>query len=212
MMKRKNKLIIFILIFNIFLFSHLKAQISNKIIVKVGGEIITSLDVQNNILTDLILNKLEINQENIDSIKGFSVKNLINKKIKRIEIKKFNIEEYNKKDLQDYLGKVAQTLDTNISGLKNIFKDNKIDFDTFSYNYETELLWNTLVFRIYSKQTNINMVEVNNEVDKLIGNLKEVEIEDLRKKISNQKKEEKLKLFSRSHFSNLENSIPVVFK
>ena len=212
MMKRKNKLIIFILIFNIFLFSHLKAQISNKIIVKVGGEIITSLDVQNNILTDLILNKLEINQENIDSIKGFSVKNLINKKIKRIEIKKFNIKEYNKKDLQDYLGKVAQTLDTNISGLKNIFKDNKIDFDTFSYNYETELLWNTLVFRIYSKQTNINMVEVNNEVDKLIGNLKEVEIEDLRKKISNQKKEEKLKLFSRSHFSNLENSIPVVFK
>tara|TARA_B110001452_G_C15043489_1_gene364402 strand:- start:52 stop:687 length:636 start_codon:yes stop_codon:yes gene_type:complete len=211
-MKRKNKLIIFILIFNIFLFSHLKAQISNKIIVKVGGEIITSLDVQNNILTDLILNKLEINQENIDSIKGFSVKNLINKKIKRIEIKKFNIKEYNKKDLQDYLGKVAQTLDTNISGLKNIFKDNKIDFDTFSYNYETELLWNTLVFRIYSKQTNINMVEVNNEVDKLIGNLKEVEIEDLRKKISNQKKEEKLKLFSRSHFSNLENSIPVVFK
>ena len=212
MMKRKNKLIIFILIFNIFLFSHLKAQISNKIIVKVGGEIITSLDVQNNILTDLILNKLEINQENIDSIKGFSVKNLINKKIKRIEIKKFNIKEYNKKDLQDYLGKIAQTLDTNISGLKNIFKDNKIDFDTFSYNYETELLWNTLVFRIYSKQTNINMVEVNNEVDKLIGNLKEVEIEDLRKKISNQKKEEKLKLFSRSHFSNLENSIPVVFK
>tara|TARA_B110000444_G_scaffold235609_1_gene246775 strand:+ start:1267 stop:1902 length:636 start_codon:yes stop_codon:yes gene_type:complete len=211
-MKRKNKLIIFILIFNIFLFSHLKAQISNKIIVKVGGEIITSLDVQNNILTDLILNKLEINQENIDSIKGFSVKNLINKKIKRIEIKKFNIKEYNKKDLQDYLGKIAQTLDTNISGLKNIFKDNKIDFDTFSYNYETELLWNTLVFRIYSKQTNINMVEVNNEVDKLIGNLKEVEIEDLRKKISNQKKEEKLKLFSRSHFSNLENSIPVVFK
>ena len=212
MMKRKNKLIIFFLIFNIFLFSHLKAQISNKIIVKVGGEIITSLDVQNNILTDLILNKLEINQENIDSIKGFSVKNLINKKIKRIEIKKFNIKEYNKKDLQDYLGKIAQTLDTNISGLKNIFKDNKIDFDTFSYNYETELLWNTLVFRIYSKQTNINMVEVNNEVDKLIGNLKEVEIEDLRKKISNQKKEEKLKLFSRSHFSNLENSIPVVFK
>ena len=212
MMKRKNKLIIFFLIFNIFLFSHLKAQISNKIIVKVGGEIITSLDVQNNILTDLILNKLEINQENIDSIKGFSVKNLINKKIKRIEIKKFNIKEYNKKDLQDYLGKIAQTLDTNISGLKNIFKDNKIDFDTFSYNYETELLWNTLVFRIYSKQTNINMVEVNNEVDKLIGNLKEVEIEDLRKKISNQKKEEKLKLFSRSHFSNLENAIPVVFK
>jgi hypothetical protein len=212
MIKRKNKLIIFFLIFNFFSFSSLRAQISNEIIVKVGSEIITSLDVQNNIVTNLILNKFEINQENIDSVKGFSVKDLINKKIKRIEIKKFDIKDYNQKDLQEYLGKIAQSFDTNISGLKNIFKENKINFDTFSDNYETELLWNTLVFRIYNKQTNINIVEVNNEVNKLKGDLKEVELEDLRKKILDQKKEEKLKLFSRSHFSNLENSIPVTFK
>ena len=63
MIKRKNKLIIFFLIFNFFSFSSLRAQISNEIIVKVGSEIITSLDVQNNIVTNLILNKFEINQE-----------------------------------------------------------------------------------------------------------------------------------------------------
>ena len=38
-----------------------------------------------------------------------------------------------------------------------------------------------------------------------------VEIDKLKKEILNKKKEEKLDLFSRSHFSNLENSITINF-
>ena len=39
-----------------------------------------------------------------------------------------------------------------------------------------------------------------------------VEIDKLKKEILNKKKEEKLDLFSRSHFSNLENSITIKFQ
>ena len=43
-------------------------------------------------------------------------------------------------------------------------------------------------------------------------NKSEEEIVKIKEKILNQKKEEKLNLFSRSHFSNLENNIDINFQ
>ena len=78
--------------------------------------------------------------------------------------------------------------------------------------HKIELLWNTLIFQIYRNQTNINIVEVENEVEKKKKNKSEEEIVKIKEKILNQKKEEKLNLFSRSHFSNLENNIDINFQ
>jgi hypothetical protein len=74
-------ILLFIVSFN---FSEVKSQINNKIIVKVGSLIISSYDVQNEILTNLMLKKKEFIQENIDIEKKFAIKNLINKSIKKI--------------------------------------------------------------------------------------------------------------------------------
>ena len=78
-------------------------------------------------------------------------------------------------------------------------------------NYKTELLWNTLIFQIYRNQLNINVVEVESEVEKVKQNRTEKELKEIKKNILNSKKAEKLDLFSRSHFSRLENSITVKF-
>ena len=93
-----------------------------------------------------------------------------------------------------------------------MFEINNIDYDTFVYNYETELLWNTLIFRIYSNQTNINIIEVENELEKIKNDKADLDPEEIKKQIINAKKQEKLNLFSRSHFSNLENSTNIEFK
>ena len=56
----KNKIFISLSIFfyfNNFLFLDLKSQINNYIVVKVGNEIITSSDVQNEIRTNIIIKK-----------------------------------------------------------------------------------------------------------------------------------------------------------
>jgi hypothetical protein len=188
------------------------AEIKNSILVKVGNEIITSLDLRNEILTSLIVNKIDVNQENIDASKNLAIKNLINKKIKRIEITKYQIADYNKNDLQKYLTNISNLFETNSSGLKKLFETNNIDYDTFVYNYETELLWNTLIFRIYSNQTNINIIEVENELEKIKNDKADLDPEEIKKQIINTKKQEKLNLFSRSHFSNLENSTNIEFK
>ena len=208
----KIKIVFLIFAFALSFFSISNAEIKNSILVKVGNEIITSLDLRNEILTSLIVNKIDVTQENIDASKNLAIKNLINKKIKRIEITKYQITDYNKNDLQKYLTNISNLFETNSSGLKKLFETNNIDYDTFVYNYETELLWNTLIFRIYSNQTNINIIEVENELEKIKNDKADLDPEEIKKQIINTKKQEKLNLFSRSHFSNLENSTNIEFK
>ena len=211
---KKFKLIIFIfsILLNNSIFYKLESKINNIIIVKVGNNIITSLDVQNEILTNLVINNIEINQENINKNKDFSVKNLINKSLKKLEINKYDINEYNKQDLQNYINNIEKNLSIDSKNLKEIFVQNNIDYSKFIENYKIELLWNTLIYKIYRNQTNVNIVDVNNEVEKIKGSKSEEELKKIKETILGQKKQEKLNLFSRSHLSNLENTTVVEFK
>ena len=56
------------------------------------------------------------------------------------------------------------------------------------------------------------MVDVDNEVKNFKKDKSKEEIEKIKKDILNKKKEEKLQLFSRSHFSNLENTVFINFQ
>ena len=73
---------IFIVIFLSLQSEYLLAKINNSIIVKVGNEIVTALDVENEIKTILVLKKLDFTQENINRSKDFAVRSLIKSAIK----------------------------------------------------------------------------------------------------------------------------------
>jgi len=212
-MKKFSLIIIssFILINNFF-FSNLQSEIINSIIVKVGESLVTSVDIQNEIITNLVINKQDITQKSVNDNKSYAVKNLINKSIKISEINKYEIKNYNKKDLQNYIENIAKNFDTNTNGLKEIFKQSNINYEMFVDRYKVELLWNTLIFQLYRNQININIVDVDNEIENIKDKKSEEEMEKIREVILNQKKEEKLNLFSRSHFSNIENSIDISFQ
>ncbi|MDA7606531.1 peptidylprolyl isomerase [Pelagibacteraceae bacterium] len=182
-MKTKMLFSVYILFFlNVINLAELKSQIINNIVVKVGGLLISSVDVQNEIITNLVINKKEITQSNIDNVKNYALKNLINKSIKKIEINKFKIDKYNKNDLYRYIDTTAKNFNTNRKGLRQIFRENDINYDLFVENYEIELLWNTLIYQVYNKQININILAVENEIEKLKisenleYNLSEIEI------------------------------------
>ena len=212
-MNRVNlRKIFFIWLISSFIFSNLYSQINNIIVVKVGESLITSITIKNEIITNLVINRQEITQESIDNNKNFAIKNLINKSIKKSEINKYKIKNYNKKDLQDYMKNVAKSLNTDLNGLRNIFKDYNINYEIFVERHKTELLWNTLIFQIYKNQTNVNIVEVENEVEEIKGSKTDEELKIIKKNILNNKREKKLSLFSRSHFSNLENTVVVSFQ
>ena len=212
-MKKFNLIVLsFFIIVNIFFLSNLQSQINNIIVIKVGESLITSIDIQNEIITKLVLSKQEITQENIEKSKPYAIKNLISKSMKKSEIEKYQIKKYSKKDLQKYVDKVENEIGVGTNELKQIFKKFNLNYAVFVENHKIELLWNTLIFTLYKNQTNINIVEVENEIAKNTENMSEDEIKKIRESILNKKKEEKLNLFSRSHFSNLENTIAVNFQ
>ena len=204
--------ILFLLLITNFIALEVSSKITNVISIKVGNSIITTVDIQNAIITNLVIKNIEINQENINKNKNYVIKNLIKNIIKQVEIDNYQIEDYNKQDLQNYINKVAKQLNTDVQGLKIIFDNNSINYNLFVENYRTELQWNTLIFRIYKNQTNVNIVDVENEVAKIKENKSNKEIEEIKKRILNKKTQEKLSLFSRSHFSNLESSTLIDFK
>ena len=59
-MKKINIIIFIFILFNNLIAFKLQAQINNRIIAKVGEKLITSIDIQNEIMTNLIINKYSI--------------------------------------------------------------------------------------------------------------------------------------------------------
>ena len=84
-----NFLIKIIIYFGVIFLIEAKANISNSIIAKVGSQIITNLDVENEIKTILFLSKKEVNQENINSAKGFAINEIVKRLVKRNETLKY---------------------------------------------------------------------------------------------------------------------------
>ena len=207
MMKNKILITFFFFFSNNLIHSELKSQINNTIVIKIGNLLVSSIDVQNEIITNLIINKQEVTQKNIDSYKDYSIKKLITKTIKKIETDKYEITNYDQMALNDYIDNAAKSLSTNKKGLKEIFMKSGVSYDLFVEKYRTELLWNTLIFQIYKNQININIIEVENEIGKIKKDKNISELKKIKETILLKRKEEKLDLFSRSHFSNLENSI-----
>ena len=85
MKKIKNLVIIFFLFIFVFRESNVYSEINNKIIAKVGDQIISSYELKNKIKLILFLSKQELNQSNIDQIKKVALRSLIDNKLKKNE-------------------------------------------------------------------------------------------------------------------------------
>ena len=176
---------IFIVILLVLQGDYLLAKINNSIVVKVGNEIITALDVENEIKTILVLKKLDFTQDNIIRSKDYAIKSLIKSSIKKSEIKKYEIEAFNPADSARYLENIAKSIDIKKTELKKFFLSKNLDYNSFVDKYETELKWNTLIFNIYKNQISLNPVEIENELKIRLSsstdaedyNLSEIEID-----------------------------------
>ena len=144
-----------------------KAKIKNEIVVRVENKIITDYEIKNKILSSIIVANKEINQENINSIKSQSLETLIQLKLKKLEIDKFNLKKRETNKVNTYLNSISSN---NIIGLQDKFKNNNLDFQLFVEEIETELMWQELIYKIYSKKIKIDEKNIDNELKKLIKN------------------------------------------
>ena len=67
MIKNKIRNLCIVLLVSCFVLTGLKSQINNIIVVKVGDTFISSIEIQNDIITNLLIKGQEITQNNINN-------------------------------------------------------------------------------------------------------------------------------------------------
>lgn len=158
----QKKFIIKILcLFLIFLKSEINAY-ENKIVVKVDNEIITSIDILNEIDYLTFINK-DLKKFEKEKIYEISKNSLIREKVKKIEVlKNFNEmkvdEQYLDAAIKNYITRL------NISSFESFTNQiNKygLDIKDIKQRFTIELLWNQLIYKKYS-----NSVKVDKELIK----------------------------------------------
>ena len=158
---KKIILILFILFLNI----KNSYAIENKIIVRVNNEIVTSIDILNEINYLKLLNP-KIQELNNEKLFEISKNSLIREKIKRIYllkiIDKISIEE-----------KYLNTLIKNIYSQKNIkslqdyklyLKNNNLNYNYLKNKITIESLWNEMIFQKFNSKVKINKDQIKKEI------------------------------------------------
>ena len=166
------KISLIVVTLSLLLFLSSSAQIKNSIVAKVGNEIITTYEIENEIRMLLFFANLPVNQVNINNVKNTAMQSLVKKSIKNGEIKKYEITQYSKIDLENQMISLAKKVGLSSLELRKALGSKNISYDLLKENMVINLKWNTLIFRIYKNQVSINTVEIENELRKRLDNQK----------------------------------------
>ena len=152
--------------FNILVSSHTLA-LQNQILIKVGNEIITSLDIQEEYRYLISLNR-ELENIGEEQIIQIAKNSLIREKIKRKEILKYVEKiEIEKKFLDPLIKNVYLRLDMkSLDELKAHLNNFNIDFNNFKEKIIIEALWNDLIFSKYSSKVQIDLEKIRKDIQK----------------------------------------------
>ena len=164
---KKIRFIIFIIF--IFLFKHVHA-LENKILIKVNNEIITSLDINNEINYLVVLNK---NIKSLDNQKIYNIakNSLIREKIKRAEILNYIDEiKIDKKISDEILRLTYSRLGINSKEeFLRFIKEYDISINTIETKMAIEALWNQVIVSKLSDKIKIDKNRLKKRIS-IMGN------------------------------------------
>ena len=143
----------------------------NKILFKIDNEIITTIDIYEEIKFLRIFNP-EINNLEDAELFEISKNSILRDRIKKIEILEF-IDELKVEDkflLNIIKSKYSKTNIDSLEGFKIYLKENKLDFNNVSEKLTIELIWNDLIYQKFHKKISIDKEKIKKE---LLQNSKE---------------------------------------
>ena len=181
-----------IFIFILFTFSITKTFSSeNKIIVKVNNEIITFIDIVNEIKYLKALNP-NLNNLEEDSIYEIAKNSLVREKIKEIEISKLQSIEISQQYLEHVIKQVYEKIgiankETFIEYLNKL----DIDFSIVEKKLSNEAIWNQLIYEKYNSQLKIDKQEIKKDVRNLKSTSTSFLLSEIVFRIENKNEEEK---------------------
>ena len=164
--KKQINLFLLILIIVISLINNLHS-FENKIIYRVNNEIITSLDVENEMNYLLALNP-NLNNLNKNEVIKISKKSILKEKIKKIEIENI-IADKNlpKKYLEQLLQNIYSKIGiANIDDFKKYLKTKDVSYNNVIKKITVEALWNEIIIIKYSAKLKINEDKLKKEIEK----------------------------------------------
>ena len=159
---KKNIYIFIVSIF--FFFTEANSAIKDSLFATVGNKAITQSDIINEIKIILISNGQSFTEDKKKQLQELAVKSTVKRKIKQIEIEKHSLE-INTDDVNIELEKVANKINMDIDTLKRTFIANGIDFNTIVEMVETELFWNSLIFKLYKDRLKISAEEIDEQLE-----------------------------------------------
>ena len=164
-MKIKKSSLVVIFVY-ILLFGNSLSALENKIILKVNDQIITSLDIVNEIKYLTALNP-SINKLKKIEINEISKKSLINEKIKENEIQKNFVkatvpEEFLEQLLFNIYSKIGIE---SLSEFKTYLKNNQIKYEVVLNKIKIEALWNELIVSKFSENLKINKNQLKQKIN-----------------------------------------------
>ena len=187
----------FFIILIIFKFNLTNAKINDKIIAKVGNEIITNYDIVNEVNTILALSNKSANQSDYKDLQAIAFSSL-KKYNSKYRDKKYGINKFSETDLNNYISKLEQNLNLNNTSLEEQFKRYDANYKKFIDKTIVNLKWNTLIYSLYKKQLDIDEELVKSEIKEQINQEKEIKEFNLSEIVIEEWSEEKLNIILRS--------------
>ena len=163
-MKIKKK-IIFSLFIILFFYQNVVFSFENKIIYKLNDEIITTLDLKNEMNYLLALNP-RLNELKKDEIVEISKRSVVKEKIKEIEINKISgIRSPEQNYLESLLAGIYSNIGIkNLSDFRNYLYDKNISYEYVLEKIKIEALWNELIVNKYASRIKINKNNLRQQI------------------------------------------------
>ena len=169
----KKKIFFYVLIF-FHLFTKQVNSLENKIILKVNNKMITTFNITQEEKYLLVLNQ---NLKTIDKnkLKILATNSIVKEKIKEIELAKYYQIEKTLDDVN--LQKIIKNLYETIgfkkeNEFKNYLESQNLKFSLVKRKLAIEMLWNNLIFEKFKNRVVIDEIEIKNNIDKEIKNLR----------------------------------------
>ena len=157
----KLKLLIILIFFNLFNMSYGK---ENRILLKINNEIITSIDILQEIKYLSIINK-DFNKTEKNQAIEIAKNSLIREKVKRIELLKYHeVISIEEKIIEEIIVNYFSRLNINsLDQFEVYFNQKNIDTVLIKEKIAIEMLWNQLIYRKFFEKVKIdeNRIKVN---------------------------------------------------
>ena len=170
------KIILITLLFLTYNFKNLQA-IENKILFKIDKDIITTIDIYEEIKFLKIFNP-QVNNLSDKELFEISKNSIIRNKIKKNEISKY-VDEIKVADkyLLKLIKKKYSNIDLNsINSFESYLKNYDLNIDLIKKKFAIELIWNDLIAQKFNSKIIINKEEIKKEI---LNNPKKVQKEIL---------------------------------